>query len=60
MNVSLLLDLERLAAPENIEYLSAAPSNKKPPATVSRGAIFNPISGKLPSGGILVNDQTRR
>jgi hypothetical protein len=38
MNVSLFLDLQHLAAVGGIEYLSAAPGNKKPPATVSRGA----------------------
>src|SRR4051812_46314025 len=37
------LDLERLAAPGGIEYLSAAPSNKKPPATMSRGAVISLI-----------------
>jgi hypothetical protein len=29
--------LEHLAAVGGIEYLSVAPGNKKPPATVSRG-----------------------
>jgi hypothetical protein len=61
MNVSLFLYLERLAAPGGIEYLSAAASNKKPPAKSSRGAIFILISGKLPPGGIiLVNGLPRR
>jgi hypothetical protein len=44
------LDLERLAAPGGIEYLSAAPSNKKPPATMSRGAVISLILGRLPAG----------
>ena len=60
MNVSLFLYLERLAALGGIEYLSAASSNKKPPATASREAIFILISGKLPPGGILVNGWLRR
>jgi hypothetical protein len=61
MNVSLFLYLERLAAPGGIEYLSAAASNKKPPAKASREAIFILISGKLPPGGIiLVNGLPRR
>ncbi len=34
-----VLDRERLAALARIEYLSAASSNKKPPATVSREAL---------------------
>ncbi|MET3843102.1 hypothetical protein ABIE49_005180 [Bradyrhizobium sp. OAE829] len=34
------LKLEHFAAPAIIQYLSVAPGNKKPPATVSRGAIF--------------------
>jgi hypothetical protein len=36
MNVLILLELQHLAAVGSIEYLSAAPGNKKPPATVSR------------------------
>jgi hypothetical protein len=44
MDVSLFLDMEHFPAPSCIEYLSAAPGNKKPPATVSRGAIFSLIS----------------
>jgi hypothetical protein len=44
MNVSLLLKLQHLAAVGSIEYLSAAPGNKKPPATMSRGAAFSLMS----------------
>jgi len=43
VDVSFFLDLERLAAPGGIEYLSAAPSNKKPPAMMSRGAVISLI-----------------
>jgi hypothetical protein len=59
--VVVFLYLERLAARGGIEYLSAAASNKKPPAKASREAIFILISGKLPPGGIiLVNGRPRR
>jgi hypothetical protein len=44
MNVSLLLKLQHLAAVGSIEYLSAAVGNKKPPATMSRGAVFSLMS----------------
>src|SRR5882724_9431318 len=40
------LDPERLAAVGSIEYLSAVPGNKKPPATMSRGAVFSLRSGR--------------
>jgi hypothetical protein len=39
--VSCLLDWERFAAPSGIQYLLRVASNKKPPATVSRGALFS-------------------
>src|SRR3954451_14673570 len=41
MNVSLFLDIQRLAAVGGIESLSLPPGNKNPPATVPRGAIFS-------------------
>jgi hypothetical protein len=44
MDVSFLLQLQHLAAVGSIEYLSAAPGNKKPPATMSRGAVFSLMS----------------
>jgi hypothetical protein len=44
MNVSIFFDLQHLAAVGSIEYLSAPPGNKKPPATVSREAVFSLIS----------------
>src|SRR5882724_3365273 len=43
-NVSIFLGLQHLAAVDSIEYLSAAPGNKKPPARLSRGAVFSLIS----------------
>jgi hypothetical protein len=33
-----------LAAVSSIEYLSPSPGNKKPPATMSRGAVFSLMS----------------
>ncbi len=45
----LFLIVQHLAAVGGIEYLSAAPGNKKPPATMSRGALFSLMSpGELP------------
>jgi hypothetical protein len=47
MNVSLFLYLERLAAPDSIEYLSTASSNKKP-SRRRRGGSISSAFGKLP------------
>src|SRR5437868_15463191 len=38
------LDVRHLAAAGGIEYLSAAPGNKKPPGAMPRGAVFSLIS----------------
>src|ERR1700704_2348551 len=43
-NVSSYFDFQHLAAVGSIEYLSAAPGNKKPPAAMSRGAVFSLMS----------------
>jgi hypothetical protein len=40
----LVFELQHLAAVGGIEYLSAAPGNKKPSATMSRGALFSLMS----------------
>jgi hypothetical protein len=44
MEVSIFLEAQHLAAVGSIEYLSAVPGNKKPPATMSRGVAFSLMS----------------